>query len=158
MAFLHFLPLFLSGMFWSMPKARRNFEKSSNLAKIWQKMKKTDCSFFVTHFSLKNEKWKICEKQKISFFVGNHTHDSFRSQLMKYICNIPLAIFKYYYITFKRPSTVFLPRYCRWTLIWCILPVLGLQSTTEVLPLKLSLWKSVWQSLPLLETLHTPIL
>ena len=57
MAFLHFLPFFKSGMCWSMLKALRSFVKSSEVAKFWQKMKKIDFSFFVTHFSQKNEKF-----------------------------------------------------------------------------------------------------
>ena len=51
-----------------------------------------------------------------------------------------------------------LPKYWRWTLIWCMRPVKGLQRTTDVLPLKLRRSNSVRHSLPLGDTLHTPIL
>lgn len=51
-----------------------------------------------------------------------------------------------------------LPKYWRWTRIWCMRPVSGLQRTTLVVPLKPSFSNLVVQSLPFGDTLHTPIL
>lgn len=51
-----------------------------------------------------------------------------------------------------------LPKYCKWTRIWCIRPVSGLHRTTLVLPLCAIFWNVVVQSLPLVDTLQTPIL
>ena len=47
-----------------------------------------------------------------------------------------------------KPTKPWSPIYCKWTLIWCILPVWGRQSTTLLLPLKLSRSNSVQHSFP----------
>ena len=45
-------------------------ENPLKITQIWPKMKKIDFSFFVPHFSAKNEKLKKSEKRKIRFSVG----------------------------------------------------------------------------------------
>lgn len=69
---------------------------------------------------------------------------------------IILTIFNIKFNEYSGESS--LPKYCKCTLIWCIRPVSGLQSTTLVVPFCDSFWKVVVQSLPFGDTLHTPIL
>lgn len=80
----------------------------------------------------------------------------------KSICRQNSEIFSVYYGGHEKQQQEFLhrylPRYCRWTRIWCIRPVSGLHRTTLEWPLKPIFWKVVVQSFPFEDTLQTPIL
>lgn len=80
--FSSFLAKFLK---WNVLDTLCNFEKSSKNAKIWQKMKKIDFSFFVPHFSAKNEKLK--KNENSSFRWDPNLLPNFYTSI-KYINNM----------------------------------------------------------------------
>lgn len=80
--FSSFLAKFLK---WNVLDTLCNFEKSSKKAKIWQKMKKIDFSFFVPHFSAKNEKLK--KNENSSFRWDPNLLPNFYTSI-KYINNM----------------------------------------------------------------------
>ena len=50
-----------------------DFEKSSKMAQIWQKMKKIDLSFIVPHLSPINDKWKKAINDNLLFLYDPYT-------------------------------------------------------------------------------------